>query len=114
MPDQAKVLAELLVLNFNAHIKRMLNNPIQPFPEAGPYAEISIRELLKWVDLLICWQKENPSWSHDPTARAALLSFSAWCVYGARYRATGRACIENILTDNGTSGWSHPSLTVFK
>ena len=89
---------------------KWLSDPTQPFPEVGPYAEISIRELLKWVDLLICWQKENSAWSHDPTARAALLSFSAWCVYGARYRAAGRACIENILIDNGKGGWDHPSL----
>ena len=110
MPGQAGALAELLVLNFNSNIKKMLNDPAQPFPEIGPYAEISIRELLKWVELLICWQKENPSWLLDLTARIAQLSFSAWCVYGARYRAAGRTCIENILTDNGTVGWGHPSL----
>ncbi|CAF4750847.1 unnamed protein product, partial [Rotaria socialis] len=114
MPDQADVLAELLVSNFNANIKAALHDSTQTLIEAGPYAEISIRELLKWVELLLCWQKQNPLWSQDTTIRAALLSFSAWCVYGARYRATGRRLVENILTDNGRGGWGCPALKNIK
>ena len=114
IPNQADVLAELLVSNFNATVKRSLNDPKQTLIESGPYAEISIRELLKWIDLLICWQKQKPSWSQDTATRAALLSFSAWCVYGARYRASGRQLIQNILTDNGQGGWGLPALQNIK
>ncbi|CAF4073881.1 unnamed protein product, partial [Rotaria magnacalcarata] len=114
MPDQADVLAELLVSNFNANIKTALHDSTQKLIETGPYAEISIRELLKWVELLLCWQKQNPLWSQDATIRAALLSFSAWCVYGARYRAAGRRLVENILTDNGRGGWGCPALKNIK
>ncbi|CAF3688580.1 unnamed protein product [Rotaria sp. Silwood1] len=114
IPDQAEVLAELLVSHFNASIKKALNDSTQTYIETGPYAEISIRELLKWVELLICWQKQNVSWSHDVTSRLSFLSFSAWCVYGARYRAAGRILIENILTDNGKGGWGRPALHSIK
>ncbi|CAF5060081.1 unnamed protein product, partial [Rotaria sp. Silwood1] len=111
--DEAESLAELMVSNFNAKIKKMLNNEEQTLIEMGPYAEISIRELLKWIDL-ITWQAENNLWPSDGIQRTALLSFSAWCVYGARYRHVGRTLVEKILTDDGKGGWGSPALNDIK
>ncbi|CAF4415448.1 unnamed protein product [Rotaria sp. Silwood2] len=90
-------------------LKNVFNDPKQQSVETGPYAEISIRELLKWVNQLI-WQKQNGKWPNDGQERANMLSFSAWCIYGARYRGVGRDLIENILTDNGKGFWGRPAL----
>ncbi|CAF1151526.1 unnamed protein product, partial [Rotaria sordida] len=111
--DEAESLAELMVSNFNAKIKKMLNNNEQTLIETGPYAEVSIRELLKWIDL-ITWQAQHNLWSSDGIQRTALLNFSAWCVYGARYRHIGRTLVEKILTDDGKGGWGSPALNNIK
>ncbi|CAF3864955.1 unnamed protein product [Rotaria magnacalcarata] len=107
--NEADQYAELLVTNFNNRIKGALYDSRKGFVETGPYAEISIRELLKWVNQLI-WQKQHGCWPTNGQDRGNMLSFSAWCIYGARYRTKGRTIIENILTDNGKGGWGRPAL----
>ena len=113
LPDEAEALAELLVSNFNSNIRKVVSDTKQTAVEVGPYAETSIRELLKWVRLLTA-QKCTGLWPQEVTQRATLLSFSAWCVYGARYRAEGRAMVESILTDDGKGGWGRPPLRNIK
>ncbi|CAF3117103.1 unnamed protein product [Rotaria sp. Silwood2] len=98
-PDEAEGLADQLVLVFNSRVKKELFNKEHKFEETGPYAEISIRELLKWISLLI-WQQDHNQWPRDTHGRDAFLSFSAWCIYGARYRQLGRERIQNIITGN--------------
>ena len=107
--DEAPGLAELMIKTFNVALKKEMFNSNHPFEEVGPYSEISIRELLKWIDLLI-WQYQHGQWSHESSQRAAFLSFSAWCVYGARYRHAGRVRIEKILNDSGKCGWPVPAV----
>ncbi|CAF3786308.1 unnamed protein product [Rotaria socialis] len=107
--NEADQYADLLVTNFNNKIKEALYDSRKGFAESGPYAEISIRELLKWVNQLI-WQKQHGCWPTNAQDRGNMLSFSAWCIYGARYRTNGRTIVENILTDNGKGGWGRPAL----
>ncbi|CAF4763759.1 unnamed protein product, partial [Rotaria sp. Silwood1] len=97
---EAKLLAEYMVNNFNRRLKKKFNSSEKSSLEIGPYAEITIRELLKWVDLLI-WEKTKGSGSLDLMGQNSWLSFSAWCVYGARYRDSGRVLVENALNDDG-------------
>ncbi|CAF3117064.1 unnamed protein product [Rotaria sp. Silwood2] len=104
-PNQAKILSEHLVCLFNCQIKKALEE--KNFDEIGPYTEITIRELLKWINLLI-WQKKNGQWPDDIEKQNAILSFGAWCVYGARYRHKGRDQIMKIITD---CGW--PSASIY-
>ena len=107
--DEAQGLAELMVKTFNVTLKKEMLDSNHPFEEVGPYSEISIRELLKWIDLLI-WQYRHGQWPREVPQRAALLSFSAWCVYGARYRHAGRVRIEKILNDSTKCGWPVPAI----
>ncbi|CAF4290181.1 unnamed protein product, partial [Rotaria magnacalcarata] len=95
-PERAKSLSEDLVHKFNVELKQLLKK--KNFEEIGPYTEISIRELLKWINLLI-WQKEHNEWPSDIGKQCAVLSFSAWCIYGARYRHKGRDRIKQLLKD---------------
>ncbi|CAF4794749.1 unnamed protein product, partial [Rotaria sp. Silwood1] len=107
-PDRAKSLSEDLVCKFNAEIKKMVAD--KNFEEIGPYTEISIRELLKWINLLI-WQKKNNQWPTDIKGQTALLSFGAWCIYGARYRYKGRNRIKEIIKD---LEWPDAAITSIK
>ncbi|CAF0973740.1 unnamed protein product [Adineta steineri] len=109
LKDESSSYATFLVKDFNKNLRNAINDPNQKYLEAGPYAEISIRELLKWVKQII-WQKQHGNWPKDGKERGAILSFSAWCVYGARYRGDGRILIKNILTDNGKGYWGNPAL----
>ncbi|CAF4262361.1 unnamed protein product, partial [Rotaria sp. Silwood2] len=114
LPDDAKHVADLMVKQFHVKIrKKIANIDDKSKIEIGAHAEITIRELLKWVDLLI-WQTINGSWPSDADERFKLLSLSAWCVYGARFRDLGRSLVYNILTDDGHGGWGSPSLEAIK
>ncbi|CAF3665321.1 unnamed protein product [Rotaria sp. Silwood1] len=110
IPDEAEAYAELMVNRFHMKLREEYNRPDKASLEIGPYTEITIRELLKWVDIFI-WQKNNSSWPSDASERSALLSFSAWCIYGARCRESGRTLIERLLTDKSKCGWGFRSLT---
>ncbi|CAF1361581.1 unnamed protein product [Adineta steineri] len=112
-PYQAEGLSELMVLRFNERLKEELNRTNPKFEEIGPYAEITIRELLKWIRLMIRQKKHN-QWPNDNTEQLPILSFSAWCVYGARYRKTGRELIKRILTDPNKCNWPNPALDNIK
>ena len=106
---ESKPLAELMVTNFNVWLRNKFKNTEKASLEVGPYAEITIRELLKWIDLLI-WQKTKGPWSSNANERNAWLSFSAWCVYGARYRGSGRILVQEVLTNDGKGGWGGSGL----
>ncbi|CAF3506451.1 unnamed protein product [Rotaria sp. Silwood1] len=113
LETEAEHYADLLVNSFHMKVKEMLNDSGKGPIETGPYAEMSIRELLKWVNQLI-WRKQNRCWPTNPDRRKTMLSFSAWCIYGARYRDHGRTMIENFLTDNSKGGWDRPALQEIK
>jgi hypothetical protein len=100
----AKSLSERLVCLFNRQIKKALEE--KNFDEIGSYTEITIRELLKWINLLI-WQKKNDQWPDDIEKQNTVLSFGAWCIYGARYRHKGRNRIMKIITN---CGWPSASI----
>ncbi|CAF0986919.1 unnamed protein product [Didymodactylos carnosus] len=108
-PYQAEGLSQLMVSRFNECVKGELNRTDPKFEEIGPYAEITIRELLKWIRLVI-WQKEHNQWPNENIQQLPVLSFSAWCVYGARYRKVGRQLIKKILTDPRKCDWPEPAL----
>ena len=104
-----EIVQRQLVVNFNANPRKAMSDTQQTSVETGPYAETSIRELIKWARLLAA-EKNNGLWPRPINERVALLSFSVWCVYGARYRGDGRAMVERILTDDGRGGWGRPAL----
>lgn len=60
--------------------------------EKKPYAEVSIRELLKVVDHLR-WYIANGCWPASASELTAIIVFEAWGVYGARFRALGRDAV---------------------
>ncbi|CAF1360682.1 unnamed protein product [Adineta steineri] len=108
-PYQAEGLSDIMVSRFNERLKEELYRTNPKFEEIGPYAEITIRELLKWIRLII-HQKQHNQWPDENIEQLPILSFSAWCVYGARYRKTGRELIKTILTDSDKCNWPNPAL----
>ncbi|CAF3680158.1 unnamed protein product [Rotaria sp. Silwood1] len=108
-PYQAEGLSQLMVSRFNECVKEELKRTDPKFEEIGPYAEITIRELLKWIRLVI-WQKQHNQWPDENLQQLPVLSFSAWCVYGARYRKAGRQTIKKILSDRNKCDWPEPAL----
>ncbi|CAF1367770.1 unnamed protein product, partial [Rotaria sordida] len=97
-----KHLSDRLILIFDSSIREKLvneQNYLTSPMETGSYALFTIRELFKWANLLIIY-KQKIDWLEPNDNLSELLSFSAWCVYGARYRREGRKWIEKILTDH--------------
>lgn len=88
------------------------------------YAEVSIRELIKWTKHILLGQQHTPDSSAAATAGAdspdqaavstaavseQLLSDTAWAVYAARFRtAAARAVVAQLLTEKG---WPAPPLS---
>ena len=71
------------------------------FPERGPYGQISIRELLKFVNHLQ-WYAGNRIW--NDSSITTLLAIEAWYIYGARFRSTkARQHVKDLITQD--KGW---------
>ncbi|CAF1156114.1 unnamed protein product, partial [Adineta ricciae] len=107
-PIEAEKYGVFLVKRFLKNLETTMNDPSKnELIERGPYVTNSIRELLKWIDHLN-WQRENESWPTNDHECLSMLSFNAWCIYGARCRTIGRQLIINILTDYQRGGWGNP------
>ena len=75
-------------------IRDLVSSP--KFSESTSYAQVSIRELLKWVSH-IRWYSSG--WIEHRQNRCAILGFEAWANYGARFRREGRKAIQLLLQD---------------
>ncbi|CAF1634116.1 unnamed protein product [Rotaria magnacalcarata] len=73
----------------------------QTFPEIGPYAEISIRELLRLTSHIALLMKMNIWKSINTDEGKQLLSSEMWTIYGARFRRKGREVISETMKDMG-------------
>lgn len=87
------------------------------FERAG-YAEVSIRELLKFVNHMVWYRRAEPTqWPLGESYRADLLrkrvvGFIAWCVYGARFRATGQGFVRALISSPKVGWWDSSAATI--
>lgn len=103
----AEALAAKMVSSFHVKVQARLYNKQIRFPELEAYAEISIRELLKWVEHLCWYKKGEDKWPR--TSEDRILSFEAWGIYGSRFRGSGRSQIEDQIK---VCGWPPPEISV--
>ena len=104
----ARAWAESLV-HFHSLYSKSVSCDSPVFVERTSYAQVSIRELLKFVDHL-GWFVSSGGWSRDPgenDMKREIVSMVAWSVYGARFRSSGGDVVRNLIT---RSGWPIPAL----
>jgi hypothetical protein len=86
-------------------LERLATNPGSSFGERRAYAELTIRDMMKWcegVSFCICRHglAAYPFHAAPSDALAALLFSEGWAVYGARFRLTeSRNSVVKILRD---------------
>ncbi len=90
-------------------LERLTTSPGSSFVERRAYAELTIRDLMKWCEgVAACIVARGrgafpflaaPSFKPSSTL-ASLLFWEAWAVYGARFRLTeSRNCVSMILRE---------------
>ncbi|CAF1617124.1 unnamed protein product [Rotaria sordida] len=87
------------IIKFHTTVETLIQGDLsstqrkQTFPEIGPYAEISIRELLRLTSHITLLMKSKIWKPIDTDEGKQLLSSEMWTIYGARFRREGRQAI---------------------